>query len=571
MNCTAAILFMYLSFLLSLPLFAQDTLLLQQDRSGVQPIYGLQICPDTSDVQHCDGERVPVLINGNFPLGQPSWIQAQVYLPDTNISPLTIKTINLIGAQQIYWDGELLDINGQFDSSGVVISKGRYQNYAVIPNHLTGIGMHQLHIRHIQTEAAHYPRAHLLIGDVLGFMENDARQNYHMLLMLTVFLLSGVFFLIFYFGFGRKLSFLWLSLYCIGYVIKSLLKPYQEFFVPDFLIPFLSFDYSIFTANIASIFLLGFVLWELEIPRRWWHFLAAAAGCVLSYFLLTEIQFLSLLVCWSLLLSTWGYWHKATSARWIIGGLLGLGLGIAAWHFRLFSYGYFLGVIFFIAGMLLLAGRQVAAQVRDKQQALLRSSTLENQLLKKSIQPHFIFNSLASLQELIEQDPDKASHFVERLADEFRFVNKVAKEKLIAISEEVEMCKVHLRIMEYRRNATFTFTTAGIQGDELVPPGIFHTLVENGLTHGYGDRRRGVFSLRKDTNGQHIRYTFFNDSQNYHQSTDLAYGTGLRYVEARLNEAYGHNWHLQNAPIEGGWQVIITIPQKNYEHASTDR
>ncbi|MEL6968588.1 MAG: hypothetical protein AAFO02_00355 [Bacteroidota bacterium] len=55
----------------------------------------------------------------------------------------------------------------------------------------------------------------------------------------------------------------------------------------------------------------------------------------------------------------------------------------------------------------------------------------------------------------------------------------------------------YLAIMGFRREAKFQLLTDGISGEEQIPPAVFHTLIENGLTHGFADRKEGTFAYIK--------------------------------------------------------------------------
>jgi len=257
-----------------------------------------------------------------------------------------------------------------------------------------------------------------------------------------------------------------------------------------------------------------------------------------------------------------GIYKKTSGIGWMVLGLVGFVTLITLWIQGVLGYGYFAGVIFFLVCMTFSVGYRIAKEIQLKQAAQLRTATLENQLLKKSIQPHFILNSLASLQKLIDQQPEKASEFVEQLADEFKLVSTVADQKLIGIQDKLQMCQTHLKIMEFRKNAQFELNTEGLSGEEEVPPGVFHTLLENGITHGYGNKKKGQFFLKKNKTKSHTEYIFFNDGE-VSARLDGAYskGTGLKYIEARLRETYGDRWQLESGVVPGGWQVKMLIPE----------
>ena len=473
---------------------------------------------------------------------------------------LAFKFINFRGIHEVYLDDELIQKNGERSEQGDGFKLGRYRFYAVVPPQHLRQGKHILRVKYQKKGETLYPYAHIFLGNYFHLSEGDRKTNNQMILMLMVFLTSAVFFLIFYFGFGRKISFLFLSLYCLAYSIKSILKPYQDFFVPDFLIPFMSFKISHLPANLGSIFLVAFLLWEIKVPKKGIVLLLFAGISVWGYFGLTEVQYLNTLMVVITLIVGFGLYKKVNGIGWMVLGLTGFIVLIALWMNGVLGYGYFAGVIFFLVCMTFSVGHRIAKEIQLKQAAQLRTATLENQLLKKSIQPHFILNSLASLQELIDQHPAKASTFVEQLADEFKLVSKVANQKLISIQDELQMCQTHLKIMEFRKNAQFELLTEGISGEEQVPPGVFHTLLENGITHGYGNKRKGQFLLKKSKTNDLTEYVFFNDGEvSAHQNGAYSKGTGLKYVEARLRETYGENWQLESGVVPNGWQVKLLI------------
>lgn len=508
----------------------------------------------------CEGQELAINIRPNsFPLRKPQWFQSKLTMLEDYEEVMALKLVGFRGAHEVYWDGELIGTNGVISHNPDSVKFGRYQFYTILPTKLLHKGDHVLSVRYFPIGSTLYNTAYVLFGNYLPMANQDQQADHKMILMLMVFLTSAVFFLIFYAGFGRKMAFLFLSAYCLAYSIKSILKPYQDFYTPDFLIPFMSFKLSHLPANLGSIFLIAFLLWEMSIPKKYWLLLAFTVLSIWGYFGLTEMQYLIVMMTCAGMAVAYGAIQKREGIRWAILGMLGFVTLIISWMYGFFGYGYFSGVIFFLICMTFYVGEKIAIQIRLRQAAQLRSATLENQLLKKSIQPHFILNSLASLQELIDQNPTKASDFVEQLADEFKIVSKVANQRLIPIQDELDMCYTHLKIMEYRKDATFQLITEGLTGREKIPPGIFHTLVENGITHGYGTKRSGLFILTKREQPNQVHYSLFNDGESVPIDNPNQKGTGLRYIEARLKETYGKNWAMEGKALPNGWEVLIKI------------
>lgn len=542
---------------------AQNNFYFEQKKPQVFSIKQWQVCETTPQRQPipCHSKSRAQVSTKDFKNHHSYQIQTTFEFKNNfNKDLLTLRWQGLNGVQEVFWDGVKLYTNGALNPQHQIAQVGSYQFYIPIPDSLSQKGSHTLTILYRQLKQTQFSNLYILLGDYEVFNRHEKTSNQQMVLMLTIFLTSALFFLIFYFGFGQKASFLFLSFYCISYAVKSTLKPYQDFYRPDFLLPYLSFEYAHLVGNIGGILLVAFLIWELTQHYRWLHLLVFSTLSIGSFFVLSESHYLFLMVFWGGIIIAYGLYHKVKGSVWILVGLLGFFVFMYLWVNGTLGYGYFAGVIFFIISMTVSVGQKVARQIKLKQAALLHSTVLENQLLKKSIQPHFILNSLASLQELIEQRTDQASDFVEQLADEFRMLSQVAHQPLILLSEEIEMCKTHLKIMEYRKNACFELTTSGLNGNEQIPPGIFHTLVENAITHGYGTKRQGQFILSKETEGSYITYTFFNDGDvQENDSLTPAQGTGFKYIEARLQESFPDSWQVERKVLENGWEVKIKI------------
>jgi len=387
---------------------------------------------------------------------------------------------------------------------------------------------------------------------------SDYDLNIRLVFILGIFLTSALFFILLYFSFQRRSSLLWLALYCISHPIKSLFKPWQSFISTDFLVQFQTHAVSQFIVLFGGFCLVGFILWELDIFRKKRLIIGYGIFCLLSFFILSDRQYSDSLSLVTIGLAVYGLYMKKAGSWILLSGMIGYTAILYLGHAEILGLGYFTAIVFFIGCMLVLIQQKVSQEIRLRQASSLRAASLENKLLKRAIQPHFIFNSLAALQELIEQNPAKASDFVEKLSGEFRLINQLSPQKLIPITDEINLCKMHLGIMEYRRDAKFSFKVIGISGNELVPPGIFHTLIENGLTHGYANKKNGHFELHKASTKNYIEYVLFNDSD-VNTTLKPSVGTGLRYVKAQLETQYQNRWSLESKSVEQGWKVTIRI------------
>ncbi|WP_299103920.1 histidine kinase [uncultured Tenacibaculum sp.] len=218
-----------------------------------------------------------------------------------------------------------------------------------------------------------------------------------------------------------------------------------------------------------------------------------------------------------------------------------------------------LGMISFAMVMIYISAEGILSKTKALNEAKLKLAQLEYQFLQKRILPHFVVNSLMSLQQLLSREPKTASKMVEALSEEFHLLSEMSTKKLVPIYQEIGICEAHLRIMSIQQNANYRMYVKGILGDEMIPPIIIHTLVENGITHGYSGKQDANFELSKQETPNSVVYRLFNDSKEKMEDFTLTSGTGLKYIEARLEACYPKKWKLYSNKVENGWESIIEI------------
>ncbi len=200
--------------------------------------------------------------------------------------------------------------------------------------------------------------------------------------------------------------------------------------------------------------------------------------------------------------------------------------------------------------------------------AELQAARLEIELLKKNVEPHFLLNSINAVMVWLAEDPKNAGRLLQALADELRILLSVSSRTTIRVDEEVQLCRTHLDLMSLRHDKRFELVTEGLVDDEQIPPLVFHTVIENGLSHGFHERDRGSFLLRRLVLKDGVRFVLSNDGSRSAERQGT--GMGLRYVRTRLAEAYPEGWELDSHPTETGWQTSITIQSKAVSAKSSD-
>ncbi|MEO9482931.1 MAG: histidine kinase [Ekhidna sp.] len=115
---------------------------------------------------------------------------------------------------------------------------------------------------------------------------------------------------------------------------------------------------------------------------------------------------------------------------------------------------------------------------------------MELSLLKSQISPHFIFNSLNTLDGLIEKDSKKARQYLMTLSKVYRFSSANADKDVITLMEEWEFVNNYIGLINERFGGAYEFTLVNNLKDltkYLIPPSAIQGLVENAIKHNQGD------------------------------------------------------------------------------------
>ena len=208
-------------------------------------------------------------------------------------------------------------------------------------------------------------------------------------------------------------------------------------------------------------------------------------------------------------------------------------------------------------------------KVKEQQEGELRALATEAELtaLKAQINPHFLFNTLNTIAELIHTDSEKAEATIERLAEMFRYVLKGSERGLVPLGEEVAFLTDYLEI-ERARFGEKLRVTCEIDRETLdvkVPSLVLQPLVENAVRHGRGSDGSVELSIRARPNAGGAVITIADQGPGMPSEFSLAQspGHGLRNVDARLRKTFGSAYGLEMFANEPrGTVVILAIPSE---------
>jgi hypothetical protein len=504
------------------------------------------------------------------------WYRTFVRLPVTDtLSGLGITQSTIICASEVYWDGNLIGCNGIVGSDKNSEKPGNNGKIIIVPRSMCTSGEHLLAIR---VSNFHQPlgimAGSFFIGPVTELFDKLFFEKIGFYFFAGCFSVAGLFYLFYLYGRAKRWPYaLFAALcFCIALYMFSLdvmhwsnhlnLSDYLQFFSLSDLIWFF-----------MVILLPAFFIYEFLFPYRLRIILPFAGGSFLIWIIpplivlravpASSIDFyhfwciIQPLTAFgiSLLVTVWAVYKKKPGSVTALIGVVIFLVGLFSSYF--FTIGWGLG----FAGLIIILGislaRQMAHRTRNFEQSELRTARLELELLKKHIHPHYLLNTLNSIVAWIEEDPRNAVQLISALADEFRMLLRFSKLPLITLSEEIALCKAHLRVMGLRYGKEFAFEAEGIEGSEMIPPLIIHTLVENGLTHGYKQKSCGRFVLTRISLPKGYQLSLFNDGTA--ENCSSSEGSGLRYVKVRLEEAFPGNWHFTSRRSLGGWISTIDL------------
>jgi hypothetical protein len=478
--------------------------------------------------------------------------------------------------QEFYWDGVLIGRNGIVaeNPEGERIGEDFLTD---IPDRLTGPGRHILAVR---TSAHHtwlYPcPAFMAVGDPALMELNVMREGMVMLFLAGIFIF-GAFYRYFNYraaGYGRNTFYFSIFvLACAAYIAIQ----YIGFIVTMSDTMHLATRLALGVAWYCMISMIpDLFIFAETFPYRWIGKVQVIAGVFFAVpmtMLFTgwlpfqygfAVEMANQLFCYSSIgisiwVIVWAVWRRQTGSRPALLGILCLLVGVFLTFTFDSSFGWAAGVAAHVIFLAQAQSLQISERSRIHSESEIRSARLEIELLKKNIQPHFLLNSLNSIIAWLEEEPKTAVKLVNALADELEMLLKVSAEQTIPVEEEIRLCRTHLQVMGLRQDKSYRLDSQGIRDEEHIPPLVLHTLVENGLTHGYAGKTEGNFLLKRETIPGGVRFTLFNDGVPKERRERKEEGTGLRYVRSRLEEAFPGRWNLDSRAVTGGWQVLLDL------------
>ncbi len=210
--------------------------------------------------------------------------------------------------------------------------------------------------------------------------------------------------------------------------------------------------------------------------------------------------------------------------------------------------------------------QQKASDRQQETARLAREAELMN--LRQQLQPHFLFNSLNSINALIGFRPEEARQMVERLSRFLRSTLRQDHRQWVPLQEELDQLDLYLSIEQVRfGNRLQTLVHAGEEAARCrLPALLLQPLVENAIKFGiYGTTGETRIEVHAHVISGELVLAVINPYDPEATTGDTGTGFGLRSVRRRLYLLFGRSDLLETETEGHTFIVSVTIPQPDTE------
>ena len=185
-------------------------------------------------------------------------------------------------------------------------------------------------------------------------------------------------------------------------------------------------------------------------------------------------------------------------------------------------------------------------------------------LLQAQIEPHFLFNTLANLDALIQTDPQRARVMLADLNGYLRATLAASRRERSTLEEEFALLRGYLDVQAIRMGSRLKYRLElpPALAQASVPPMLLQPLVENAIRHGVEPKMEGgEVSVQAGSEQGQLVVTVSDTGLGWASAGASGGGVGLANVRERLAAAYGSEASVQVAAVPaGGVSVALRLP-----------
>ena len=245
-----------------------------------------------------------------------------------------------------------------------------------------------------------------------------------------------------------------------------------------------------------------------------------------------------------------------------------LAYGAGFWQ-RIFANSWLFQLVTIVMTYGTLVGAVLAIQAsrrerqRERRAARLELSAREAELtaLKAQLHPHFLFNSLNSILELVDSDPAGAREMIVKLSELLQSSLRRMESDEVSLGREIELVRTYLAIEKIRFSSRLR-VGIDIDSDAAavgVPPLFLQPLVENAVKHGIAPHPQGgEVRVSASVDAGRLRVEVADSGDGV--TVDEGAGRGVELTRRRLDVAYGDDYTLTFGRRDAQFVVTLDLP-----------
>lgn len=254
----------------------------------------------------------------------------------------------------------------------------------------------------------------------------------------------------------------------------------------------------------------------------------------------------------------WGWLFN--QQQYTLSSLQASGYSFKGWFFTLLRVALFNGGICFIK-YLNDSNQLMQESMRQQQQMALENETLKkeqiraaHQVLEQQVDPHFLFNTLNTLQSLVKQDRDSALQFIRELSSVYRYMLTRRDQRIVTLQDEMNFLSSYLYLLKIRFGDAFRVQVdVGSEASQIVLP--VHTLqllAENAVKHNSITSRTPLtLTIRESGSVLEISNNLLPKNMK-----TVSAGIGLQNINARYQLLFGRSIRV----VRRNEQFCILLP-----------
>lgn len=175
--------------------------------------------------------------------------------------------------------------------------------------------------------------------------------------------------------------------------------------------------------------------------------------------------------------------------------------------------------------------------------------------LRHQIDPHFFFNSLSVLTNIVYKSPDLAADYITQLGKTYRYILDKKFENLVPIQTELDFLDSYLFLIRIRHQNSIQFIAEideKVKHKGMIPPATLQLLVENAIKHNrFSANDPLLITIKSEDN-----YLTISNRVKLKSNPGVSYGIGLENIHKRYELSSGQGIHIE----QSGEMFIVKIP-----------